>query len=291
MGLSEVIFVSAVMIYALSRTISTYKPLNVALLKSMLTGSMFEGQLVYRGQVDSTNKYARELAEGRAAPEGTVVVAEYQSAGKGRMSRKWFSEPGANLLFSVLLRPRGSVQDLFFLNCAASIAVVEVLEEQCSLKATIKWPNDVYVGDRKLAGLLGEFSMAQGKLDFVILGIGLNVHWAPGREAEGPHEATSILRETDRRVCRTRLLASILLRFEHDYRMLEGGRTDLILSTYKKRSAVIGREVEVIDQDEKMVGQAVDIDAEGSLIVIGRSGVKKTFKWGDVSIRLGRGIE
>ncbi len=272
-------------VHALIRSTSTYKPLDIALLNNILSGSMFSRRIVYREKLDSTNRYARALCE-QGAPEGTVVVAEYQSAGRGRKSRKWLAEPRSNLLFSIVLRPGNDPGLLFLLNCAASLAIVKVLFSELGLKAGIKWPNDIYVGSKKLAGLLGEFSMAEGELDYVVLGIGLNVYWSPRNIEEGQRGATCIQEETGQQICRTRLLGSILVCFEAKYRLLGSGQEHRILNPYKDNSIVLGREVEIIEDGETIRGIADDIAIDGSLTLISGDGLRKSVRWGDVSVRI-----
>ena len=266
-------------------SIRKYKRLNTNLLQYILGESIFKGGLVYREHLDSTNKYAKELCE-KGAREGTIVVAEYQSAGKGRMRRKWLAKPRANLLFSVVLRPKDTVEALFLLNCAGSVALVKGLEQECKLEAGIKWPNDIYVGGRKLGGLLGEFSIRSGMLDYVVIGIGLNVNWAPEQMGPGSERATSVWAETGKRICRTRLLGNILIHVQDCYHMLGSGNKDTLLQIYKHYSIILGRKVKIVDEDEIIHAKAIDIMQDGTLMVASDDGTSKYLKWGDVSLRL-----
>ena len=262
-----------------------YKPLDTSLLKDLLKDSIFKGNLIYKEHLDSTNRYAKELSE-NGAQEGTVVVAEYQSAGRGRMTRRWLAEPRTNLLFSVLLRPKASIKELFIFNCTASVAIVEGLWEVCRIGSGIKWPNDIYVGGKKIAGILAEFSIKSAVVEYVVIGIGLNVNWAPDQVGAGPEGATSVLAESGKRVCRTRLLASILLRLGEYYHMVVSGNKKSLLDTYRNYSMVLGRKVKIIDGGKTLQARAIDIREDGTLVVESEQGVLKFLKWGDVSLRL-----
>ncbi|RLB42664.1 MAG: biotin--[acetyl-CoA-carboxylase] ligase [Deltaproteobacteria bacterium] len=269
-----------------------YKALNLNLLNKILAGSMFSGRIYYKESVDSTNKVARNLGDS-GAPHGTVVVSEYQSAGKGRMRRKWFAPQGVNLLFSVILRPQSMrakreewQDDMFLFTAVAAISLVNAMKAMCGVEGQIKWPNDIYLGGKKLAGILGEFSFDSCFLEYVIVGVGVNVHWAPAEREVGGQRATCIDAETGSPTCRTKLLGDILLEMERQYRCLEADGKHKILSTYKANSVVLGREITVVDRGNVAVCKAIDILADGSLLVLDRGNNQRSLRWGDVSLRL-----
>ncbi|RLB19531.1 MAG: biotin--[acetyl-CoA-carboxylase] ligase [Deltaproteobacteria bacterium] len=261
------------------------KLLNLTILEQTLEDSMFSGRLIYEKSLDSTNRLAKSLCE-KGAAEGTVVVAEHQSAGRGRMGRAWLAEPSTNLLFSVVLRPGLGMERLFLVNAVGALAIADAVAQKTSLHVGIKWPNDIYVGRAKLAGILSEFSMKSPRLEYVIVGIGLNVHWSPPQLDPPADHATSILKETGRHVCRTDLLSSLLLIMERYYLRLKQGDAAGILEAYKKRSIVLGKRIMVFLEEQGLGCMAVDIEDNGTLRVITEKGKEIRLRWGDVSLRL-----
>lgn len=246
---------------------------------------MFCGRIFYYETLDSTNRLARDLSES-GADQGTVVVAEYQSAGKGRMNRKWVALPRSSLLFSVILRPRCKVDCLFLINAVAALGIVYTMRSRLGLNAMVKWPNDVYVGGKKLAGVLGEFSLSKGILEYVVVGIGLNVHWAPDMTEEGAESAVCVDEISGGVQCRTRLLGSILRGLEKVYSIFEAGKVDSLLAAYRRNSAVLGRDINVIDGNRVLSCKAIDIMGDGTLVVVSQGGQEIKLRWGDVSLRL-----
>ena len=207
------------------------------------------------------------------APEGTTVVAEAQSSGRGRHGRAWFSPAGAGLYVSVVLRPSpdgslaGRENPMTLLTLAAGVAVAEAMRTSTGLPAEIKWPNDVMIGRRKLAGILAESAAHAGAEPFVVLGFGVNV-----REAAYPAElaarATSIEAETSRPADRAQILAEILASLAERYADLRAAKFDAILSAWRGLAPSL-RSVS-IEWDSPtgiMSGRAEDIDAHGALLV------------------------
>jgi BirA family biotin operon repressor/biotin-[acetyl-CoA-carboxylase] ligase len=226
----------------------------------------------------STNDIAAHLAD-LGAEEGTVVVAEAQTAGRGRLGRVWFSPPGAGLYLSIVLRPlpvaQVSVARGFspvhapsaLLTLAAGVALAEGVRASTGLPAEIKWPNDLLVGKRKLAGILAEAAAQGGALHFVVLGCGVNLRPAayPPDLAE---RATSIEAELDRPADRALILAEILAALAARYADLQQGRFDAILSAWRERAPSLrGSPVEWDSPRGVQRGRAEDIDGTGALLV------------------------
>ena len=188
----------------------------------------FIGQAIHHfPQIESTSTKARELAE-QGAPEGTLVVAEYQTRGKGRMSRPWESPAGQNLLFSLILRPTLPPQETFQLIRLVSVALCRTIALESHLEVKIKWPNDLYCLGKKMAGILAEFAAEAGRLDYVVIGVGLNVNWSPADLPEEAQPATSIFKETGARASRLDILVSLLSEVEQLY--LTGAKGGVPLS-------------------------------------------------------------
>lgn len=266
----------------------TPQAIDIEQLSKTLQRSIFKAKIHYYESIDSTNILLKTLAAG-GAPEGTLAVAEEQTAGRGRMSRQWMSRRGKNLLFSILLRPDLPAFRVFALNMALALAACESIETYTGLRTMIKWPNDIYKDNKKLGGILTEFSVKGDRVEYVILGIGLNVHWNPLLDDKLLYSASSIFMETGRKISREKLLSMILIRLDGLYRsvLINGEEMEEIYRRWNKRSLVTGREIAVLTGNEKVYGTGVGIDDNGSLILLTRDGRKKKFLCGDVSVRMG----
>ena len=242
-------------------------------------------QFLWYVTVPSTNDLAGALAE-RGAREGCSVIAEAQSAGRGRHGRAWSSPPGAGLYISTILRP--PTHALSLLTIAAGVAVAEAVQSATGLDPSLKWPNDVYAGDRKLAGVLaeagtmddGEDDTEQGSADlygprlkYVVLGIGINVMPA-AHPPEVTVRATSIEEELGRGIDRGLLLTECFVSLATRYEELRQGRTEGVLSAWRTRSAAtLGRTVEWDAGGRR--GVAEDVDETGALLVRTAEGLEK----------------
>ena len=236
-------------------------------------------------QIESTNTKARELAE-QGAPEGTLVVAEYQTRGKGRMSRPWESPAGQNLLFSIILRPTLPPQQTFNLILLVSVALCRSIQLETNLELKIKWPNDLYCREKKMAGILAEFAAESDRLNYVIIGVGLNVNWSPADLPEDAQPATSILRETGIRASRLEILVSFLAGMERFYRQAQREGYQFIKQAWDQYSLIKNRPVKVMNGKETWSGIAQGIDPQGALMVMLDGGEKKRFLTGDVHLRI-----
>ncbi len=177
-------------------------PLNEASLKKHLAGKFVGHTLYYYEETGSTNDEAFLLGV-KGAPEGTALIAERQNAGKGRMQRTWHSPPGANIYTSVLLRPHFSPNHAPQISLAAGVAVADTLEPFCPGAVSLKWPNDVQIRGKKVCGILTQMKTAGGAVDFVVVGIGVNVNWKREEFPEDIREmATSVSMEAGREISR-----------------------------------------------------------------------------------------
>jgi BirA family biotin operon repressor/biotin-[acetyl-CoA-carboxylase] ligase len=260
--------------------------LNLDLIRSGLSPTLFGVHIVYHTALGSTNDLAKDLAL-RGAPEGTVVVTEEQTAGKGRRGRSWLAPTRTNLLFSILLRPTLSPNRVFSLTMALALAALDAIEGVTGLSCMIKWPNDLYVGSRKLGGILTEFAGKEQQVDWVVLGLGLNVNWCPEEEkGVSGFCATSILAETQEKFSRNELLVQILKQFEsHHERLFSGGGDDLYRK-WNEHSLVLGKAVVIESEEKRTTGKAVRIDENGALILEDGTGRVHVITHGDVSLRL-----
>lgn len=221
----------------------------------------FARQIVWYADVPSTNDVAASLAD-RGVEEGCVVAANAQSAGRGRQGRSWTSPPGAGLYASIVLRPPPRAVPA--LTIAAGVAVAEGIQAASGLDVTLKWPNDVYAGDRKLAGVLAE---AADAMQYVVLGFGINVMPA-AYPPDVAARATSLEGELGRAVDRGLLLAECLSALARRYGDLRTGRTSVILDVWRGRAApTLGRKVRWEVAGEAVEGVAEDVDERGALVV------------------------
>jgi BirA family biotin operon repressor/biotin-[acetyl-CoA-carboxylase] ligase len=228
-------------------------------------------------RLDSTNRYLLDAARG-GAPEGVVAVTDYQTAGRGRRGRAWDAPPGASLLVSILLRPLLLPERVQLVTMAAGIAMRDAVEHVAAFAAALKWPNDLVVGDRKLAGLLGEADVdSGGMVSAAVIGAGVNVNWD-----ELPPDligtATSCSLECGHPVDRETLLAAFLSRFGDRYAALHAVPTE-----YRRHLATLGRRVRVERAEGDVVGRAVDVGAAGELLVALDTGRVVEVHSGDVN--------
>ena len=235
-------------------------------------GLILDWQIHRYPDVGSTNDVAAQLAE-RGADEGCVVVAEAQSAGRGRHGRAWASPPGAGLYVSAVLRPTPAVAPL--LTLAAGVSIAEGIHAATGLQPCVKWPNDVFAGGRKLAGILAEATASPAGRPYVVLGFGINVMPA----AFPPHLAvlaTSLEGELGRAVDRELLLTSCLGRLATRYLDLQQGAGPVVLDAWRERAAPMLRRPVEWDRDQVPTrGVAEDIDDTGALLVRTDSGVMR----------------
>jgi BirA family transcriptional regulator, biotin operon repressor / biotin---[acetyl-CoA-carboxylase] ligase len=241
---------------------------------------MIGSKILHYAQVESTNDIARAFAE-RGEPEGLVVTAEQQIAGRGRLGRKWIVPPATSLQFSVLLRPRFSSQKAWQLTPMAGIAVARTLEQELKLKPQLKWPNDVLVTDRKVAGILAETSLRGEQVDYCILGIGLNVNYAMTAFPELAPFATTLQDLLGYPIDRAALQASLLQELDRMYALVQDA--DDILVEYRARLGMLGKAVRVASLDKVLSGIARDVAPDGAL-VLRSNGLDVNLYAGDVTI-------
>lgn len=231
--------------------------------------------------IDSTNNCARALA-GCFAEEGTVVIADHQSAGRGRLGRSWDSPASENLMFSVILRPTLSPDATNLLPLVTAVAVASAIEESTGLKADCKWPNDLLLGGKKVAGILLEGSLKQNAVEFVVIGIGVNVNQVVFPTELAPR-ATSLRLAGGREVDRVRLFQSILRSIEHLHARLAPSHFKGVLPLWLARSRMINRQISVSQQGSVLSGVVRGLSDDGGLI-LNSSGTQHTLFAGDVTL-------
>ncbi len=239
----------------------------------------------YIASVDSTNAVLRKMGE-RGALEGTVVVADEQTAGRGRAGRSWFSPPGVGLWLSVLLAPRLPPRELAPLSMVTAVSVADSLRRDFGIDGRVKWPNDVMAGGRKLGGILLEsLQGAGGPVERLVVGIGLNVNL---EAADLPPEiaATAVSMRTLllRPVSRLEVLKTILDAFDADWARFQAGGFEAFHDRYVELSTVLGKRIEVASDAETIAGTAVEITPDGALVVEDGQGGRTEIWHGDVQL-------
>jgi len=248
------------------------------------------------GEVDSTNEYVKRLARS-GAPSGLFVWADSQTAGKGRLGRKWVSPPGENVYYSLLLRPGYPAEKASAVTLVAGMAVAAALKELCgkmqpegqagaaSGDIMIKWPNDVVIGTRKVSGTLTELEMAADGSYFLVIGTGINIaqtHFAD----EIADKATSVLREFGQAPERQAIIGAVMNHFQKRYEKFEAAEgMEPLIEEYDSMLANAGRRVKVLDPHGEYEAEAAGIDGRGRLIVTRGGGAEERIDSGEVSVR------
>ncbi|SDE25548.1 biotin--[acetyl-CoA-carboxylase] ligase [Sporomusa acidovorans] len=251
-------------------------------IKAHLTSRMLGQEIHYFPEVDSTNNEAKKLAA-NGCPEGTIVVAESQATGRGRLARGWFSPFGKGIWFSVVLRPPFGPMDAAKCTLMAAVGVNRAINRVTGVGCGIKWPNDILWNGRKVVGILTEMSAEMDAINYVVIGMGINANMK-----EFPSEiaatATSLALATGQTVSRVILLAEILAELENVYTLVQQAGFESVFAAWRQESITLGRQVRVQGFQRNFSGLAVDIDADGALLIKTAQGVERVLA-GDVSIR------
>lgn len=252
------------------------------LLRKRLKGGLFGKRIFHFFKTDSTNRVAMELGYA-GEPEGTVVLAEEQTQGRGRAGRTWHSERGTGLYFTLLLRPKLAPAQAPILTMLAGLSAQAAVQAQTGLVPELKWPNDLLLNAKKLGGILTEMHAEPSTVRFVIVGIGINVN-QERFPAELAQIATSLRKESGKMTYRLELLVRLLAQFESDYnRFLREGAGFVVERFQKVSSFAKGRRVHVDSGTESYLGTTTGLSPEGLLLVERDNGTVVTVIAGDVS--------
>ena len=249
-------------------------------LETRIMGS----RVIVLERTTSTNDIAwREALAG--APEGTVIFAEEQTDGRGRMGRAWHSPPAKGLLMSVLFRPHLNAQQGNLITVMSAIAVSQALGDSLDLQVRIRWPNDIVIKDRKVAGILVEGRSLPRGAAFV-LGVGLNVNMRPDEfPPELSETATSLAAELGKAVSRVSVARWMLLALERWYRVLRLGEHGRIAQQWRRLSSTLGRRVMLLEDGREFMGRVLDLSLEDGLIVRLDEGLTRVFRPATVTLR------
>ncbi len=246
-----------------------------------LNTSVVGREIKYYSVLESTNERAKQLAK-EGYNEGTVVIADEQTGGKGRLGRRWFSPPGSGLWLSIILYPELEADRVPLMTIIASLAVYDVIES-LGLITEIKWPNDILIKGHKVCGILSEMSVGSTGINYVITGIGLNVNQTYFPE-EIREFATSLRIELGKELNRAYLLQIILEAFERYYFMLTRGKIDLLINLWKERMKIINKRIQIKNGQEIASGIVIDISNGGELILRDDTGNIHLYWAGDTSL-------
>jgi BirA family transcriptional regulator, biotin operon repressor / biotin---[acetyl-CoA-carboxylase] ligase len=257
-------------------------PLRIHQIRDGLTTNRLGKHIHYFREVDSTNSHARRLAEQRT-PEGEVVIAESQTHGRGRLGRPWVSPPYVNLYLSVILRPTLPPIDAPQITLMAAVALAESLAAFIPVFPAIKWPNDILAGGKKLAGILTESACHGERVDFVILGIGVNINYPVESMPDAIRQrATSMLGLTGASVSRENVVRRLIQGLDRCYGELEEMGFQALAPRWEARFELRGKKVRVAMTDRIIMGIARGIDRDGALILEDGRGELQRVVAGDV---------
>ncbi len=253
-------------------------------LKTARMGFQFYGL----EKVDSTNKFALELAK-NGAPQGTVVIADYQTKGRGRLSRKWLSLPGEDLLFSIILKPHIKASSGQKMTLAAATIVHQALTEYCSnmkhdeINFDVKWPNDILANGKKICGILAESILRDKYFETLVLGFGINLNMKPENLENtlgGDFSSLSALKSQP--IDRTEFLIRFLQLFDREYLQMENNYFRHVVQKWKSVSGQLGRKIIIHDSDGDKSAEFIDVSSQGYLVYQTADGQKSELIAGDI---------
>lgn len=268
--------------YKLTKTTELLLPWEV---NDGLETKLFGKRIYYFDTINSTQNFAIELAS-RPQENGTVVIAGKQTQGRGRLNRKWIS-PSGGIWISVILRPEFEISASTLFPIISSLALSFAIEKVLKIKPDIKWPNDLTIHNKKVAGILVDVSAESGKIDYLILGVGINFK-IDAREAEktikntGNYYGVTTLLNKNSKTNPVQLVQAFLLELERLYNLFLYGNSEYIIKQWTKRSSTIGKKVSISSSSGPIFGRAVKIDRDGALVISSKEKMHRVLV-GDVS--------
>ncbi|MCD8018035.1 MAG: biotin--[acetyl-CoA-carboxylase] ligase [Clostridiales bacterium] len=253
-------------------------------IRSFLPENVWPGEIRYFASIDSTNEEAKRQAA-LGAKDGTLFVADNQTAGKGRRGRNWVSPKGEDIFFTMLFRPDLPAECASMITLVAALAAAAAAEKHSGESCQIKWPNDIVLHGKKICGILTEMGLEMSEISYVIVGVGVNINRKEFPE-DISYMATSIRRETGQKVIRAAFLADFLIEYTKRYeQFLQSRSLAPFKEEYEERLVNIGREVKIIRKDEELIRTALGITERGELLAKTAEGdIEKIFT-GEVSVR------
>ena len=245
----------------------------------------YQGDIYFHDELASTNDEARRLVQ-KGAPKGSLVIANRQKGGRGRRGREWQS-PAGGIWFSLILRPDIPLLLAPRVSVFTVVIVAEAISASIDHEASIKWPNDIFIKNRKVSGILIELSAELDRVSYMVIGIGINANMR-GDELSGDvkDSATTLMDEVGKKIDRKALVASIATRYYKELDRVFTDRYQDYLERWRKHSLILEREVSIKEDGKETIGKALDISENGALIVELTDGTKKVFESGEVSLRI-----
>lgn len=240
---------------------------------------------IFFSEIDSTNDEAKRRAES-GEPEGTIVIAEKQLNGKGRYGRSWISPKGENIYMSTILKPHITPREAPQISLVAGISACNAIKQFTGLEALLKWPNDIILNGKKIAGILIEMNAEIKDIKYIIMGIGINVN-TDEIDREIKYKATSLKIETGKNYMRRELAKCIIENFEKLYEIyIENSSFKYFIDEYKKYCINLNKRVKVIRKNEEIKGEVIDVTESGDLLIRTDEGEEIDIFAGEVSVRL-----
>ncbi|MCK5758949.1 MAG: biotin--[acetyl-CoA-carboxylase] ligase [Clostridiales bacterium] len=240
---------------------------------------------LFKKSVGSTNTLAKETAR-KNNNEFMLVTAENQEAGRGRLGRSFESDNNKGIWSSFILKPGMTPENALIITIASATAVCKTLEDICGLKTGIKWPNDIVSDSKKICGILSEMSCETGAIEFIVVGIGINISQeAEDFSKEVAQIATSVLTETGRKYSRAEIISSLCYNMQEIYGLVKIGKTEEISKRWRKYTVTDGKKIRIIKNNDEIIVRAEGIDEKGRLVVSNESGKMTTYNSGEISVR------
>ena len=257
---------------------------SIQSLEKILAGKLIGHKIHFYQEIGSTNDEAYQLGTA-GSPEGTVVIADSQTKGKGRLQRVWHSPSGSNIYTSIILRPNLKPDRAPQISILAGVAVAEIMDNFCPGMVNLKWPNDVLLNGKKVCGILAQMKTSASRVDFIILGIGINVNINYNQLPQDiKNTATSLAIETGRKISRQELIISLYENLAKWYKKLIADGFSTVKEKWLSMAPMIGKRVQIVSGDEVISGKALGIDEQGSLVLLTVGDKKIKVSAGDATI-------
>jgi BirA family biotin operon repressor/biotin-[acetyl-CoA-carboxylase] ligase len=258
--------------------------IRIEKITSRLETDFIGREIHYFRKLSSTNTSAKEQVK-KGAKEGTTIIAETQTDGKGRLNRRWVS-PKGGIWLSIILRSEVTAEDAAKITVTTALAVANTLRILYGLKAQIKWPNDVLIQNKKICGILVEATLKEKAVDSLVVGIGLNANFTLQDLSQELQRTVTTLEEVlKKKVDLEELICVILREFEEYYRRFNEKEFSDLLSEWRSMASFLGKKVEITSLNERLTGVAIAVDKNGELIIRLENGIKRKIVSGDLVVR------
>jgi BirA family biotin operon repressor/biotin-[acetyl-CoA-carboxylase] ligase len=261
-------------------------------LKRGLKTKILGNKIYYFENINSTNTFAKQIAA-KGCRDGALVIADIQSEGRGRQGRVWESKDKKGIWMSVVLKPNIAPIKVQVITLGVSVAVIKGIMNTTGIIGEIKWPNDILLNGKKVCGILTEMQIKQGYIDYIVVGIGLNVTHSPEDfQSELSKKATSLkiymdtFKKNQTQLKRSDIIKSILFELEEIYSFIKKGKIKKIINAWKEYSTTLGKEIKVLEKNREYLGKALYITDEGSLVVMDANGIKHTLISEEISVQI-----